>query len=135
MALLIHDVPIDCINQAAITYHVPAKLIISILKTEGGRKGSATRNKNGSYDYGPMQINSSWLKQLRPYGYTADALQNNPCLNVRVGTWILAKAVSSEKELWRGIGNYHSCTFSLNIKYQQKIARQYSFINKQLAKR
>lgn len=54
MSLLIHDVPIECINQAATAYHVPATMIIAILKTEGGKNGEAGKNKDGSYDYGSM---------------------------------------------------------------------------------
>ncbi len=59
-ALQVHDVPIECINQAAITYHVPATLILSVLAIENGTAGLASLNKNGTIDYGPMQINSIW---------------------------------------------------------------------------
>ncbi len=69
-ALLIHGVPIECINQAAVTYYVPAKVIISVIATEGGNVGLARQNKNGTYDYGPMQVNSSWLATMKKYGYT-----------------------------------------------------------------
>ncbi len=64
--LAINDVPIQCIQQAAVQYQVPAALIISVLKTENGRNGMANKNKNGTYDYGSMQINDVWLKKLRP---------------------------------------------------------------------
>src|SRR5882762_4685919 len=94
-ALEIHDVPIECINQAAIVYHVPATLILSVLAVEGGRVGLVSVNKNGSVDYGPMQINSVWLSKLRPYGYTANRLQYDPCANVMVGTWILAQNIAN----------------------------------------
>src|ERR1700722_7251590 len=93
-ALLIHGVPIECINRAAITYIVPAKVIIAVLEVEGSRVGSATPNKNGTVDLGPLQINSSWLKQLSQYGYTREQLQYNPCINVMVGTWILSTKLS-----------------------------------------
>lgn len=132
MALMINDVPIGCINQAAIMYHVPAKLIISVLRTEGGKKGSATSNSNGTYDYGPMQINSVWLKQLRSYGYSVKVLRYNSCLNIKAGTWILAKAIASEQQLWQGVGNYHSHTQNLNLQYQQKISREYRKISQYL---
>ncbi|MDF2867743.1 MAG: trbN, partial [Gammaproteobacteria bacterium] len=90
-ALLINDVPIECINQAAISYYVPAALIISVLRTEGGRNGMAKSNKNGTFDYGPMQINTLWLDKIKSFGYTAHDLQFNPCKNVEVGTWILSQ--------------------------------------------
>lgn len=129
MALLIQDVPIECINQSAVTYHVPAKLIISVLRTEGGKQGSAILNRNGTYDYGPMQINSRWLKELKYYGYDANILQNNPCLNVKIGTWILGKSIAAGKTLWYGIGNYHSYTPYYNMRYQSRVIQQYECLN------
>src|ERR1700722_7949826 len=110
-ALLIHGVPIECINRAAITYIVPAKVIISVLEVEGGRVGSATPNKNGTVDLGPMQINSSWLPQLAHYGYTRQQLQYDPCVNVLVGTWILSNKITQvatqSSDYWQGVAGYH----------------------------
>ena len=77
-ALEIHGVPVECINQAAIAYHVPATLILSVLAVEGGAVGLASANKNGTVDYGPMQINSIWLSKIRLYGYTQHQLQYDP---------------------------------------------------------
>ena len=87
MPVLINDVPIDCINHAAITYHVPATIILSVIRQENGRNGQAKPNKNGTFDYGVMQINTIWLSKLASYGYTKDELQNDPCKNVKAGTW------------------------------------------------
>jgi hypothetical protein len=132
--LLINTVPVECINIAAIQYQVPAKVIIAVLKTEGGKVGQANLNKNGTIDYGPMQINSIWLPIIAPYGYTAHELQNDPCINVAVGTWILAQSIAENKEVWTGIGNYHSHTYALNVEYQQKVNIIYEFIERALAK-
>ena len=64
--LMIHQVPVQCINQAAQHYHVPAALVISVLVNERGKPGFIQKNSNGSEDFGPMQINSIWLKKLKP---------------------------------------------------------------------
>lgn len=125
-SLLINGVPIECINQAAITYFVPAKVIISVLKTEGGRVGLAKPNKNGTIDYGPMQINSIWLKKIAPFGYTQQQIQYDPCVNVMVGTWILSREIASAQNYWQGIANYHSHTIKFNQSYQQKVRYRYS---------
>ena len=45
-ALLIHGVPVECINQAAVTYYVPPQVIISVLNVEGGKVGMAKPNTN-----------------------------------------------------------------------------------------
>lgn len=128
-ALLINDVPIECINQAAITYQIPANLLISVLKVEGGRAGLAKKNANGTYDYGPMQINSIWLPTLAVYGYTRERIQYDPCANMWVGSWILSKKMAEAANLWRGVANYHSYTDDKNIAYQYKVWDMYQMIN------
>lgn len=129
-ALLIHSVPVECINQAAITYYVPASIIISVLNTEGGETGMANMNKNGTVDYGPMQINSIWLPKLEPYGYTVEKLQFDACSNVMAGTWILAQSIANSPYPWQGIGNYHSVTFDKNSAYQTKVWSHYETLQK-----
>ena len=120
--MVINDVPIECINLAAVQYNVPAVIIISVLKTEGGRVGSASMNKNGTIDYGPMQINTIWLDKLKKYGYSVNDLQYDPCLNVAAGTWILAQAIAEDaSSIWKGIGNYHSHSYTENLSYQYKV--------------
>ncbi len=134
--LLIHDVPIECINAAAIQYHVPATTIISVLNTEGGKKGLEHKNDNGSIDYGSMQINSIWLEQLEKYGIRVDELRDDPCTNVEVGTWILSQAIAAgvmnEKPYWESVAGYNSTTPKINAKYQQLVLKQNEKVEKAL---
>lgn len=132
-ALVIHGVPIECINQAAVTYHVPASLILSVLSVEGGDVGTASPNKNGSFDYGPMQINTLWLSKIRPYGYTREMIQYDPCVNVSVGAWILSTNIADSQDLWYGIGGYHSYTPGLNYSYRNKVWNVYDLLSRYLA--
>lgn len=131
-ALLIHGVPIECINQAAVTYYVPAKVIISVIATEGGDVGMARQNKNGTYDYGPMQVNSSWLASMKKYGYTDKLLQYDPCVNVMAGTWILSNKITQARDYWSGVANYHSVTPLLNARYKLKVINYYQLLSKLL---
>jgi soluble lytic murein transglycosylase-like protein len=128
-ALLIHGVPIECINQAAITYYIPAKVIISVIATEGGDVGVARQNKNGTYDYGPMQINSSWLPTIKKYGYTEKLLRYDPCVNVMAGTWILSTKITQSRDYWSGVANYHSFTPNLNARYKLKVLNYYQLLS------
>lgn len=128
MSFVINDVPIECINHAAVIYQVPASMIISVLKTEGGKNGLIVRNKNGTYDYGSMQINSTWLNTIKRYGYTQQDIQYNPCINVAVGAWILRQGILDGKNYWNGVGNYHSHTPSLNQNYYYKVYLYYSWL-------
>lgn len=132
-AFLINGTPIECINQAAIEYHVPATMIISVLKTENGKTGMATPDKNGTYDYGQMQINTVWVKAVKPYGYTRRQIQYNPCINIMVGTWILAKEIAGSNDYWQGVGDYHSMTVSLNEDYQAKVKQKFDVLSKNLS--
>lgn len=132
-ALLINDVPIECINQAAEVYHVPASLIISVLRAENGRVGMANPNKNGTFDYGPMQINTFWLRKLSPYGIRVEQLQYDACANVSVGAWILAQGIATSPNLWQGVANYHSRATEHNLRYQQKVYGIHQWLMKFLA--
>ncbi len=125
---MINDVPLDCINKAAILYQVPATIILSVLKQENGKNGDAIKNKNGTFDYGVMQINSTWLPRIAAYGYTREDIQYNACKNVYVGTWILGQSIAEGKDVWLGIGNYHSHTPSHNQTYRNGIYKNYKKI-------
>lgn len=125
MPVIINDVPIHCIHHAAIQYRVPTLLLISVLKTEGGRVGMANKNVNGTYDYGPMQINSSWLPTLARYGYQQQDIQYNACKNIEVGAWILNQQLANNPKLWSGVGDYHSHTHNLNQHYAQAVYKRY----------
>ncbi len=123
--MFFHDIPLHCINQAAIAYHIPATVILSVIKTENGKNGLAVKNKNGSYDLGVMQINTTWLPRLKQEGITAEQIKRNPCINVHVGTWILAQGMANGSG-WQGVANYHSYTKKHNQLYQEKVKRVYS---------
>ncbi|OGT30771.1 MAG: conjugal transfer protein TrbN [Gammaproteobacteria bacterium RIFCSPHIGHO2_12_FULL_35_23] len=135
VALIINDVPIECIMQAARQYYLPVALVISVLKAENGAVGEANVNKNGTIDYGPMQINSVWLKQIEPYGYTVQDLQYNPCVNVQVGAWILAQQVANGSSLWQGVGDYHSHSYYQNQLYSSRVSQYYYYLMKALSGR
>jgi len=128
MPLTINDVPILCINKAAVEYFVPAKIIISVLKIENGHIGTASHNKNGTVDLGPMQINSAWLPTLVHYGFTQEDVQYNPCKNVEIGAWILSTSIANEITVQKGIGDYNSHTTYYNLAYSGKVLSELSHI-------
>jgi hypothetical protein len=119
--LYISDVNLHCLNEAAEIFHVPAKLLISILNTEQGKVGITVKNHNGTYDIGPMQINSSWVPTLKKYGISEYQLKYDSCINIKVGAWIAAKAIASENNLLIGIGDYNSHTQRYNQNYSHKV--------------
>lgn len=61
-------------------------------------------NKNGTTDYGLMQINSRTLSDL---GITpAQAME--PCVNVQIGAKVLSKNIRLAGEKWKAVGSYNT---------------------------
>jgi hypothetical protein len=120
----------QCINEVALTYHVPAKLIISILEVEQGKVGQVVKNTNGTYDIGPMQINSTWLPELEKYNITQQDIQFNACANITVGAWILSKKIANRDDVLVGIGDYHSHTEKLNKTYSGLVIKNINKLEK-----
>ena len=119
-----------CLQQAAAHYKLPVKLLSAILRVEGGRAGLAVRNSNGSFDLGPMQINTVWLSTLKPRGITLVMLRDDYCVNVAVASWILARelqrlpAQPSHGQIWQAVANYHSHTPQYNYRYAIRLWQQ-----------
>ncbi|MDP1605169.1 MAG: lytic transglycosylase domain-containing protein [Rhodocyclaceae bacterium] len=113
----------DCVREAATHYGVDVRLVRAILRVEGGRVGLRKANANGTYDLGPMQINTLWLPRLRALGVDESRLVWDYCANVAVGAWILAREMKSADaapntpEFWQSVGRYHSRTPRHNARY------------------
>lgn len=126
-----------CIFTAAQTYSVPPTVLLAILHVEGGRVGMASPNTNGSYDLGPMQINTLWLKPLSKHWRVSEKaamrlVRDNACINIGVGAWILRKKVlEANGSLAGGIMRYHSATPGIGDRYREKVfkaLKKYQFI-------
>ena len=97
----------SCIEEASRLYGINPIIVYAIIKTESGFNPKAiNKNKNGSYDLGLMQINSSWLPTLSKYGYSTNHLFD-PCINIKVGTWILANCIHTYGYNWKAIDCYN----------------------------
>jgi hypothetical protein len=116
-----------CMGLVASLYHLPPRVLPSILAVEGGRPGTVHHNTDGSDDLGPMQVNSRWLPAVARYTGLAEAdararLLAVPCFNVAVAGAILRAALDETGgDLLRAVGNYHSHTATLNQLYQAKV--------------
>lgn len=135
-----------CIHSASINYDLPEPLLWSILKVEGGEVGTKHRNANGTYDYGPMQVNSSWLPKFSRWYAGAPsmkkysdrsrqnilrhALINDSCFNISIGSWLLRQGMNEagDGHFWEGVGYYHSHNTLLKRQYQRLVAKAASRI-------
>lgn len=82
-----------CALDFAEYYQVPIQIVESVRRVESGGNhgvGRVCNNKNGSCDIGAMQINTYWLPMLHKQNITDTVLENNECVNIAVGVWILS---------------------------------------------
>lgn len=112
-----------CWDQAAARYGVNTHLLYAIAKTESNFNPAAVnRNKNGSYDIGMMQINSSWLPLLRKHGIAESQLYD-ACTSIHVGAWILGQNIRRMGNSWDAVGAYNAADPRRRQAYALKIYR------------
>ncbi|HCA7081259.1 TPA: lytic transglycosylase domain-containing protein [Citrobacter sedlakii] len=119
----------QCFNQASERFHIDHRLLIAIAEVESSMNPNAIGlNKRGgkviSEDVGLMQINSSWFPTLASMGITRNDLLNNPCQNIYVGAWILAKNISSNGVNWESVGAYNAGFKGANAPFRMKYAKK-----------
>jgi soluble lytic murein transglycosylase-like protein len=110
-----------CFVEAGNEYNLSPDLLWAIAKAESAFDPHAlNRNPDGSYDYGLMQINSSWANVLGPDVW---ASLSDPCQNVKVGAWILSQCVDRFGYTWRAVGCYNATSESKRKLYAARIYR------------
>jgi soluble lytic murein transglycosylase-like protein len=111
-----------CYEEAGSRYGISPHLLYAISKGESNFNPFAVHhNTNGSYDYGLMQINSSWEPELRKLGIPWNTL-SDPCTNVMVGSWVLSQCIRDYGYTWSAVGCYNSRTPSKRDRYAARIA-------------
>lgn len=125
-ACLLHLLGADsfafCFEEAGSLYGINPLILRAIAKVESNFNPAALhRNTNGTYDYGLMQINSSWAPIL---GRERWDLLGDACYNTMTGSWILATCMSKYGYTWKAIGCYNSQTPGKRDKYAQMVFRQ-----------
>jgi soluble lytic murein transglycosylase-like protein len=111
---------------ASQTYDVPPAVMLGIMKAEGGTVGQEVRNSNGTYDLGPMQINTVWVPELaQSWGVTESTakrwIRDDACTNMGVSAWILKNHLIETGNIKQAIAHYHSRTPHYGKKYQKRV--------------
>lgn len=110
-----------CFEEAGLEYGISPELLWAIAKTESAFNARAVHyNANGSFDYGLMQINSSWYKEL---GRERWMHLNDGCYNVKVGAWILDQCIRRYGYTWAAVGCYNGVSNDTKVRYAHRIYR------------
>jgi hypothetical protein len=128
-----------CMLLTASVYHLPPRVLPSILAVEGGKVGLVHLNKDQSEDLGVMQINTLWIDPLGrraglPPAEVRDRLINDSCFNIAAAGLIMRTYLDETKgDLMRAVGDYNSHTPLHNQNYQVKVmdAARIIFYSKQ----
>jgi hypothetical protein len=116
-----------CLLTAAHTYQVPPAVMIGIMQVEGGHVGQAAGpNFNGTYDLGPMQVNTMWVPRLANLWHISGpaahaSVRDDGCVNVYVAAWILKQKIAETGSLYGGIAHYHSATPGEGSRYARRV--------------
>jgi hypothetical protein len=111
-----------CFEEAGAEYGINPQILRAIAKVESNFNPTAiNRNTNGTYDFGLMQINSTWASTLgkQRWNNLGDA-----CFNTKTGAWILAQCMNKYGYTWKAIGCYNSQTPQKRDLYAQRVFKQ-----------
>jgi len=112
----------ECFRMAAVRYQVPLPVLFALRDAERGKSGEILTNKNGTYDHGYMMINTVWLEKFRQwFGIPAPVFTYNACYSIMAAAYIVRYEVNRTGNFWKGVGDYHSRTPSLNRHYRIKV--------------
>lgn len=126
-----------CFKEAAKKHQIPIQWLYAISFTESSfNPKSKNKNRNGSRDYGLMQINSIWKNEAKKLGYSWHKIKTNPCTNIMFGGYILKSNLKRTKNLSRAIGAYNA-GFANTPKAKRQRLRYYNKVknNRAVAKR
>lgn len=100
-----------CFAQAGRMYQIDPLLLEAIGRHESRLNPGAVNNKNrnGTTDYGVMQINSIHIATLKKMGVIQSYKDLfDPCLNIQIGSWLLAKHFQVCGVNWNCLGSYNA---------------------------
>ena len=108
-------------------YALPPRVLPSIHQVEGGAVGLVHHNRDGTDDFGLMQVNTRWLRPLAAYTRTSvdtvrRRLTGEACYNIAAAGAVMRTYLNETRgDLMRAVGDYHSHTPALNQGYQTQV--------------
>lgn len=119
--------PVICAITAATRYSVPVNIFLAVVEKEGGKPGQYVKNKNGTYDIGPLQFNTSYIKTLSKYGITYKSVEghDNSCYPYHLAAWRIKQHINNDNgDIYQKVSNYHSKTPFYNALYRADLIKR-----------
>jgi len=119
----------DCKSKISKQFHIPDIVLDAYLRTEGADPGHIRENTDGTWDVGPMQINSvNWETFYQKFNVVPTDIRYNGCINLMAGAYIIRfrldeagkENITGWDAFFKVAANYHSKTSTVNLKYQEK---------------
>ncbi len=103
----------QCFMREANRHGIDPYVLLAVLKTENGRPGEAALNRNGSFDLGPMSVNTVWIPHLAKRYQQSEKeftyrLASDGCTNIAAAAWILKQKIVQSGNVWEGVARFHS---------------------------
>ena len=111
-----------CFEEAGAQYGINPQILRAIAKVESNFNPRAVnKNSNGTFDFGLMQINSSWAATLGKERWNS---LGDACSNTKTGAWILSMCMNKYGYTWKAIGCYNSQTPDKRDRYSRMVFDQ-----------
>ena len=103
--------PVVCAVAAATRYSIPVNIFLAV----------------GTYDIGPLQFNTSYVKTLSKYGITYKSVEghNNSCYPYYLAAWRIKQHINNDNgDIYQKVSNYHSRTPHYNAIYREDLIKR-----------
>lgn len=116
-----------CIRVTAAGRPWLEKTLWGLFDQERGWVGAEVANRNGTYDLGPLQVNSSWVSTIsarlgKDPHEVHRWLRDDACFSIGVAAWIFLSGYSRSRDFWQAVGAYHSPTPFRSRRYATAVA-------------
>lgn len=112
-------------------YGIDPLLLKAIAIVESRQTPALGFNKNGTIDYGVMQINTFWVEK---WNLSRARLLFDPFYAVETSAKILQICFREHGYNWNAVGYYHSPNPKRRKEYAYKVLREYAKLKKEFSK-
>ena len=125
----VSEITPDCKKKISAQFHIPEIILDTYLKTENAPPGHIRNNSDGTWDVGPMQINSvNWKVFYDRFDVLPIDIRYNGCINLMAGAYLIRLHLDATGKnnmhgwemFFEVAANYHSKTPEYNTKYQER---------------